>query len=165
MTQESHGRLDGGVPVGRLRAKLGSVVVAAAMLASALVGGCGDSANGATGPATITGTLTLPGTASGASAFARVIDSIATAASPIAETTATTTGATTLDYAITQVPAGTYFLLGFVDVDGSGGTSSTTGDYRGWFGHTGDGNPPAVANVVVPASGTVTFDFSLIIAP
>ena len=31
-----------------------------------------------------------------------------------------------------------------------------------WYGHTGDGNPPAAANAVVPASGTVRFDFSLV---
>ena len=61
------------------------------------------------------------------------------------------------------VPAGTYFILGFLDVDGSGGTASTAGDYTGWYGHSGDGNPPAAANAAVPATGTVSFDFSLVV--
>jgi hypothetical protein len=32
-----------------------------------------------------------------------------------------------------------------------------------WYGHDGDGNPPAAANAVVPDSGTVRFDFSLVL--
>ena len=62
-----------------------------------------------------------------------------------------------------NVPAGTYFLLGFVDVNGLGGTSSTPGDYAGWYGEDASGNPPAKANVVVPAGGTVTYRFSLVV--
>jgi hypothetical protein len=68
-----------------------------------------------------------------------------------------------VDYQIPAVPSGTYFLLGFVDNDNSGGTSSTPGDYAAWYGHTGDGNPPAAANVVVPDTGTVRFDFTLVL--
>jgi hypothetical protein len=71
----------------------------------------------------------------------------------------------TLVYLIPSVPAGTYFMLAGVDVDSSGGDSSTPGDYRGWYGMVGDGPPPAAANVVVPASGTVTIDYSLVVAP
>jgi len=68
-----------------------------------------------------------------------------------------------LDYSIPRVAAGTYFVLGVVDVEESGGDSSTLGDYAGWCGHNGDGNPPAAANAVVPSSGTVRFAFSLVL--
>jgi hypothetical protein len=44
-----------------------------------------------------------------------------------------------------------------------GGTSSTPGDYAGWYGHDANGKPPAAPNAVVPAMGTVTFDFSLVL--
>jgi hypothetical protein len=59
-------------------------------------------------------------------------------------------------------PEGSYFVLAFVDVDGCGGQSSTPGDQAGWYGHTGDGNPPGSANATVPTSGTVRFGFSLV---
>jgi hypothetical protein len=85
------------------------------------------------------------------------------AGTPVANAGIMSTGSTSLDYQVIGVPAGTYFILGFVDVDGSGGTSSTPGDYAGWYGHNGDGNPPAAASAVVPDSGTVRFDFSLVL--
>jgi len=80
-----------------------------------------------------------------------------------AETSGTTGAGTSLPYAIATVPAGTYFILGFVDVDSSGGVSSTPGDFAGWYGHTGDGNPPAAPNAVVPDTGSATFDFTLVL--
>jgi|GEM_PF-5066417 len=112
---------------------------------------CGESNQDAAG-ATVKGTLTLPGMASGKRFFVRIVSGLT--GPTIGEQTGTTNGTSTLSYSIGGVVAGTYFLLGVVDVDSSGGTSSTTGDYRGWYGHTGDGNPPATANVVVPSSGT-----------
>ena len=125
--------------------------------------GCDGSSNGMTTEAGVVGTLTLPGTAT-APYFVR-LQSMTGASTPVAETTGTTNGTATLAYSIPNVPAGTYFMLAGVDVDSSGGNSSTPGDYRGWYGHNGDGNPPAGANVVVPASGTVTIDYSLVVAP
>jgi hypothetical protein len=68
-----------------------------------------------------------------------------------------------LPYLIANVPAGTYFILGFVDVDNSGGTASTQGDYAGWYGHDATGNPPGAPDAVVPSAGTVTFDLGLVL--
>jgi hypothetical protein len=82
---------------------------------------------------------------------------------PTAQTSGTTGAGTIISYAVANVPAGTYFILGYVDVDGSGGMSSTPGDFAGWYGHDGDGNPPSAPNAVVPSSGTATFDFSLVL--
>lgn len=110
------------------------------------------------------GTLTLPGTATGKHYEVRIVTSTGAATlAPVAMTSGTTTGSTTLAYSIPNVPAGTYFILAFVDVNGTGGTSSTPGDYAGWYGHDASGNPPAQPNAVVPGSGTVTFDFSLVL--
>lgn len=123
---------------------------------------CRTTPDGGVTGATVMGTLTLPGTAqaTGMLAFYTTLPPAGTA---VATAALVSTGTTSLDYLIGGVPAGTYFILGFIDVDGSGGTSSTPGDYAGWYGHNGDGNPPAAANAVVPDSGTVRFDFSLVL--
>lgn len=113
------------------------------------------------GAATVAGTVTLPGSAAGKPYAVRVLTM--PGLSFVAQSTGTTTGTSSISYAITGVPAGRYFLLAFVDVDSSGGDSSTPGDYAGWYGHGGDGNPPASPNVEVPASGTVRFDFGLVV--
>jgi len=138
------------------------VLTVCAMLV--LGGGCDGSSSGmAAGGASVSGTLTLPGMAT--APYLVRLQAMSGAATPVAETTGTTNGTTMLPYSIPDVPAGAYFMIAAVDVDSSGGNSSTPGDYRGWYGHTGDGNPPAAANVVVPASGTVTIDYSLVVAP
>jgi len=116
------------------------VLTACAMVM--LWAGCDGSSNQMATAATVAGTLTLPGTAA-APYFVRLQTATGAGGTTAAETTGTTDGTMTLAYAIADVPAGTYFMLAGVDVDNSGGNSSTTGDYRGWFGHTGDGNPPA----------------------
>lgn len=116
------------------------VLTACAMVM--LWAGCDGSSNQMATAATVAGTLTLPGTAA-APYFVRLQTATGAGGTTAAETTGTTDGSMTLAYAIADVPAGTYFMLAGVDVDNSGGNSSTTGDYRGWFGHTGDGNPPA----------------------
>lgn len=113
----------------------------------------------------VVGTLTLPGTAAAKPYTVKIFTMAGVPGTPVAETSGSTSGTQTLTYAIPHVPAGQYFVLGFVDVDASGGSSSTTGDYRGWYGHTGDGNPPRSPNAVVPESGTARFDFSLVLAP
>jgi hypothetical protein len=140
------------------------------LVACAALSACGkstQSTDGATGDltagASVAGTLTLPGAAQGASTFVRLAVSPIAVTTPAAEATGTTTGTTSLDYVISDVPSGTYFMLAFVDVDASGGTASTAGDYSGWYGHNGDGNPPTAANVVVPDSGTVRYDFTLVL--
>ena len=129
---------------------------------------CGQTPDGDV-TATVIGTLTLPG---GSQAKGNVdlfttlprggTPVTSSAGTPVTGTAIMANGTNSLDYRIVGVSAGTYFLLGFVDVDGSGGGSSTPGDYAGWYGQDGDGNPPATANVVVPATGTVRFDLNLV---
>jgi hypothetical protein len=123
-----------------------------------------DMAGNSVTGATVTGTLMLPGTATGKQYQVRVVTGLGAATlTPVAVATGTTTGSTTLTYSIPDVPAGTYYILAFVDVNGTSGTSSTPGDYAGWYGENAYGNPPAAPNAKVPASGTVTFDFGLVL--
>jgi len=112
--------------------------------------------------AVVTGTVTLPGTTQ-ARGVVEIYATLPAAATYLASTGIMSTGAPTLDYTIVDVPAGTYYIRCFLDVDGSHGTSATPGDYEGWYGGTAAGNPPDAANAVVPDSGTVRFDFSLAI--
>jgi hypothetical protein len=122
--------------------------------------GATDASSGAT----VVGTITLPSATTGKPYSVRILGMAgAPSATPVGEASGTTAGATTLQYTIADVPAGSYFVLAFVDIDSSGGQSSTPGDQAGWFGHTGDGNPPASPNATVPASGMVRFDFSLVV--
>jgi hypothetical protein len=133
---------------------------AALLLACVAVTACGKGSAGVTG-ATVIGTLALPGTAQ-ATGMAAIFATLPPGGTAVATSALASTGTTNLDYQIPAVP-GTYFILGFIDVDASGGTASTPGDYTGWYGHNGDGNPPAAANAVVPDSGTVRFDFTLVL--
>jgi hypothetical protein len=144
---------DGGVD-----ATAGDAPSAEAAAVSDAVPGDGATAGGAT----VMGTLTLPGTAVNKPFAVRILNM--PGLTYVAQSTGLTTGNTMLPYVIPNVPAGTYYVLAFVDVDSSGGDSSTPGDYVGWYGHSGDGNPPPGGkNAAVPASGSVTFDFSLVI--
>ena len=112
--------------------------------------------------ATVAGTLTLPAASTGKPYGVRLLSKAGDpAVLPTGQMTGTTAGSA-IQYSITDVPAGSYFVLGFVDNDSSGGDSSTPGDFAGWYGHTGDGNPPGTPNAVVPAAGIVFFDFSLV---
>jgi hypothetical protein len=111
--------------------------------------------------ASVVGTVTLPGTAQ-----ARGLVEIYTAPPPagtlVGSSGTMSTGAPTLSYTIVDVPAGSYFVRCFIDVDRSQGTV-TSGDYEGWYGGAADGTPPEAANAVVPDTGSVRFDFSLAI--
>lgn len=156
---------------------LRGATILAVLSCACLAAGCGQSgstsdagagdattAGEAGGRATVAGTLTLPGAAAGKPYGVRIYSMAGTpGAVPVAETMGVTTAATKIDYSIAEVPAGTYFILGFVAVSGVVGQSSMAGDYAGWYGHKGDGNPPAAPNALVPASGMVRFDFSLVL--
>jgi hypothetical protein len=133
-----------------------------------LANACGDDATPAPGDAgargaTVAGTLTLPAASTGKPYGVRILSKAGDpAVLPTGQATGVTAGSA-IQYSIADVPAGSYFVLGFVDNDSSGGDSSTPGDFAGWYGHTGNGNPPGTPNAVVPATGTVFFDFSLVL--
>ena len=109
----------------------------------------------------VNGTLTLP-EAVEAKGTVAIYTTPDLAGSPVASTVLASNGATPINYRISGVPAGSYFIFALLDVDRSGG-SLTPGDYSGWYGQDSDGNPPATANAVVPESGSVSFDFNLVL--
>ena len=138
------------------------IVLLAALVTSTIA--CSDDSPAGGGRATVVGTLTLPAATIGRPYSVRILTAAGSpTVAPVREATGTTANTTTLPYSIADVPAGTYFILAFVDVDASGGQSSTPGDQAGWYGHTGDGNPPPNPNAAVPPAGTVRFDFSLVV--
>ena len=64
---------------------------------------------------------------------------------------------TEISYAISDVPAGTYYIYAGVRIVSSSRNPPEVGDYLGIYGGTID-EYPSEPNAVVPASGTVTFD-------
>jgi len=154
-----------GAATRRARGRGGAL--ARVLLACVALSGCGKSAQtadgGATTGASVIGRLYLPGTVPGVSYFVRLATSVSTVTTPVVETKGTTPNINFIDYELHNVPAGSYFMLTFVDVDGSGGTASTPGDFAGWCNVDTNGNPPAAANVFVPDTGTVRYDCSLVI--
>ena len=133
--------------------------------------GCGGgSGSDAATIAEVKGTLTFPSIETGKFYWVEVtggnVPSIgACNGACVAHASGRTTNSTSLTYSIANVPAGTYFLVGFVDVDGSGSTGTapaeTSGDWRGWYGLANDFNPPTEPNAAVPQSSTAVFDFGL----
>jgi hypothetical protein len=73
---------------------------------------------------------------------------------------------TSINYVMTDVPAGVYYLMAWVDIDGTSGFSRDF-DYYGFYDYV-PGVPPAFkdsqpifANVNVPAAGIVDVDLVL----
>lgn len=111
------------------------------------------------GNATVSGSLTLPSEASGKEYFV-IIDSDTDGDNGYVNDTIGTCGSgTTVDYSISNVPAGTYYVYACVRVVSAHDSPPQSGDYFGFYG-TGS-TEPSEANAVVPPSGTVIFDITL----
>jgi hypothetical protein len=115
--------------------------------------------------ATVIGTVTLPASAppGAKSAVSIYAAPFPDAGVPVALGGFAWNGGTSADYQVAGVPAGTYFVYALVKVVAAGGATPVAGDYYGWYGGDTSGNPPAAANAIVPESGTVRFDFSLVL--
>jgi len=113
--------------------------------------------NGA-GSTTVNGTLTLPAPANGVD-YSVIIDNNLDGDDGFITITNGTCGpGITVNYAIENVNAGTYYIYAIVWV--IGGNAPQNGDYLGIFGGTLN-NPPAQPNAVIPDSGTVIFNIVL----
>ncbi len=136
-------------------------VIPALFISLLLLWGCAPSGSGedALGKSTVKGTITFPPSAASVP-YSVFIDTDINGANGNAASFKATIEhehATSIDYSISDVPAGKYLIYCLVDNDHSG--SPNIGDFLGFFGGTGY-NPPATANCDVPSDGgTVTFDF------
>ncbi len=89
------------------------------------------------------------------------------AITPVARIDGTFPGTTsdwmwTTNYIITDVPAGTYYALVWIDQDDSGDFDRSQGDFYGIYDANAAGNAiwtqPSSPNVVVPATGILDID-------
>jgi len=100
--------------------------------------------------ATVTGTLTLPAAAN----FTYYVLVENDAYNPVAETSGVVTASATVNYSISDVLYGTYYIYAWVDDD-----ADSKAEHEGYYGGV-TVNPPLVPNAVVPASGTVVFNIT-----
>jgi uncharacterized protein (DUF2141 family) len=112
-----------------------------------------------TGSTTVSGTVSLPASVSNKTYYV-VIDANTSKSDGYASIASGATSGSSISYTLEYVDAGTYYIYCLVDVDGSG--APTANDYFGAYGGTGY-NFPSGANLVVPASGTTTCDFSAVL--
>jgi len=111
------------------------------------------------GAATVTGTLTLPAEANGKEYIVIVDNDTEGDNGWINATVGTCGSGTTVDYSITDVLAGTYYVYAVVRNVSAHDSPAEYGDYIGFYG-TGI-NPPTNANAVIPSSGSVILDIIL----
>ncbi|MBA7532688.1 hypothetical protein ES705_24918 [subsurface metagenome] len=100
--------------------------------------------------ATVTGTLKLPGAAT----FTYYVWVENDTYAAVAETSGVVVASPTVNYSISDVLYGTYYIHAWVDDDADG-----YADHEGYYGGVVV-NPPSEPNAVVPSSGTVVFDIT-----
>ena len=112
--------------------------------------------------AIVMGTITLPNAVEDMGCFVGLDDDGDGSNGHVATVVILGISGTTFDYAIYGVPEGIYFLRASIELVEPSGGGPSPGDYFGTYGYGLDGPDP---NVVVPASGTITLDFSLLVWP
>ena len=100
--------------------------------------------------ATVAGTLTLPAPAT----FTYYVWVENDTYNPIAETSGVVVAANSVNYSISDVLYGTYYIRAWVDDDADGYP-----EHDQYYGGVVV-NPPLAPNAVVPSSGTVVFDIT-----
>ena len=110
--------------------------------------------------ARITGTLTLPEEAIAKEYFVLIDDNTDHDDDQYHYTTGICGSGTKVTYSLGRVPAGTYFMVAGVRIESDSDSEPEVGDYLGYYGGSGI-MPPEEANVIVPSSGSVTFDIPL----
>ncbi|MFC1769744.1 hypothetical protein ACFLZI_01650 [Nitrospirota bacterium] len=139
-------------------------VLTVIILSMALMACGGSSSNGGVvagadglGSATVSGTLTLPAAQSGKD-YMVFIDTDDDGGNGFPHSVAGTCGAsTTVSYSFpSAIPSGNYYVYALVYVVGPGG-APVAGDYYGVYGNQTD-TPAAL----IPASGSVTFDMTMV---
>ena len=114
----------------------------------------------ATSNTTVTGTLTLPAEANGKEYWVLIDNDTDGDNGYISYTIGTCGPGTSVDYSISNVPAGTFYVYAGVRVTSASDSPPEGDDYIGYYNA---GPPPTEANAVVPSSGTVDFDIPLMV--
>jgi len=115
------------------------------------------------GPASVTGTLQLPGEASGKKWGVLIDDDLNGDNGFIRADSGTCGSGTTVKYTIDDVAAGTYYIYAVVFVASDGRKGPQGGDYLGIYGGSFPDDVPGAPNAVVPSSGTATFNINLML--
>lgn len=123
-----------------------------------------DNDDNNSGNAIVTGNLILPAAASGKTWAVLVDNDFNGDNGQVKLATGTCDSGTNVNYSISNVPSGTFYIYAAVFVVSDGSSGPQSGDYIGIYGRTLT-NPPSNANAVVPSSGTVTFDITLNVMP
>lgn len=139
------------------------------LLLSALIGlsisACpsSDSSTSPSGSHTVSGTITMPqGGHDGTDYIVGVFTDWDSAPTFFDEGTIVGAGIT-VNYSISNVPTGTYYVMAIVYVNGSGRPAPVAGDYFGLSGWNRLGDPEAsIPNPNVSVSADKTVDFTLI---
>lgn len=123
-----------------------------------------NNGNNNSGNATITGNLIMPAATPGKMWAVLVDNDFNGDNGQVKLATGACGSGTNLNYSISNVSAGTYYIYAAVFVVSDGSSGPQSGDYLGVYGGTLT-NPPNQANASVPFSGTVTFDITLRVMP
>lgn len=110
--------------------------------------------------ATVNGTLILPQEANGKEYWVLIDNDLDGGNGYVSVTSGTCGSGTTVNYSISNVTSGTYYISAGVRIFSAPDNPPEEGDYVGIYGGTII-NLPGAANAVVPSSGTVTFDITL----
>ena len=103
--------------------------------------------------ATVTGTLTLPAAVVVTFTYYVLVEN--DTYNPVAETSGVVAvAANSVNYSISDVLYGTYYIHAWVDDDADGYP-----EHEKYYGGVA-ANPPSAPNAVVPSSGTVVFDIT-----
>lgn len=127
-----------------------------------LILSCGDDQSTEPTAATVTGAILLPEAANGFTYDVLIDEDINGDNGFVAATSGVCGSETSISYSISNVPAGTYYVYGCVHLATEPGSAPGSGDCIGMHGGS-IFSPPSAPNVVVPSSGTVTCDITMVV--
>ena len=147
----------------KIRFRALSLVLLSAIVALTMSACGGDSSSSptVTHTHTVSGTITLPASADGKTYMVGVTTDIDSGPVAFYQGVISGTGMT-VDYSISGVPAGTYYVMAVVYQTGSG-PDPVDGDYFGTYGWAGGSDPASMGANVAVSEDTSAIDFTMIV--
>lgn len=138
-----------------------------AFVLTLIIAACGEKDNGGNGgtqpvnTGTVNGTLSYPAPAEGKE-WGVVIDRDhdGNSGNEVRAVIGFCGAGTEVDYSISGVPPGTYYVLSVVRIVSPRYADPQPGDYAGFYGGT-LASPPQAPNATVPSGGTITCNITL----